>query len=87
MSGDDGLEKIGVLWKRESKKGVVYLSGEVDGRKVVIFKVRQKRSDRSPDYQVFLSRDAKVVPPATSNRLNVSNSSGSKLVACGRRKD
>lgn len=53
----DEPERIGALWKRESRKGVTYLAGEMDGRKTVVFKVREKRSDKSPDYQVFLARD------------------------------
>ena len=38
MRGDDGLQKIGALGRRESKRGVAYLAGEVSGRKVVVFK-------------------------------------------------
>jgi hypothetical protein len=54
------LEKVGALWRRKSKKGTEYLSGVVGEQRVIIFKVREKRSAKSPDYQVFKSD-----PPAT----------------------
>jgi len=34
MSENEPLEKIGSLWKKQSKGGVAYLSGVIDGRRV-----------------------------------------------------
>lgn len=53
-------EKIGALWRRTSRKGVEYWAGTINEQRVIIFKVREKRSAKSPDYQVFKSD-----PPAT----------------------
>jgi len=58
------LEKIGSLWKQQSKKGNTYLRGEIDGQKVMIFKVREKRTDKSPDYQVFKAGAAPACEPS-----------------------
>jgi hypothetical protein len=49
-------EKIGAFWKQKSKSGVEYLSGMVNGERVVAFPVRKKLQKNSPDYQVFKSR-------------------------------
>ena len=48
-------DKIGALWKQTSKKGMEYLSGEVNGERVVAFAVQKKFRKNSPDYQVFKS--------------------------------
>jgi len=66
----DKLEKIGALWQRTSQKGAPYLSGQIDGRKVVVFKAREKQNDRSPDYEIFLSR------PEPAERARPGNGSG-----------
>ena len=49
------MEKIGALWLKESNKGNKYLTGTVNGKRVVVFKNTKKKSDKSPDYQIFLS--------------------------------
>lgn len=55
--------EIGALWLKESKKnGKKYLSGKIDGRPVVIFKVEGKKSEKSPDYRVFLSQPREQQP-------------------------
>jgi hypothetical protein len=55
MSESTKLEKLGALWVKKSKKGTSYFSGVINEQRVVIFKVREKRNDASPDYQVFKS--------------------------------
>jgi len=47
--------KIGALWRRRSRKGVEYWAGIINEQRVIVFKVREKRSDKSPDYEVFKS--------------------------------
>src|SRR5262249_32730261 len=55
-------QKIGALWKRLSKRdGSTYLTGIIDNnRKVVVLRVKEKRSDKSPDFQIFLSESAPI---------------------------
>jgi len=52
---EENKEKLGALWKRVSKKGTTFLSGEINGVQVVIFQTREKRNEKSPDYVVFKS--------------------------------
>lgn len=54
------MNKIGALWKKKSKNGNTYFSGVIDaevakGTQIVIFQVAEKKSDKSPDYQILLS--------------------------------
>jgi hypothetical protein len=48
-------EKLGVLWKRKSKRGTDYWSGNINGQQIVVFAVRQKRSPKSPDFEIYKS--------------------------------
>jgi uncharacterized protein (DUF736 family) len=53
-------EFIGALWNKQSAKGFSYMSGliEIDGKKIsiVLFKTREKKSDKSPDWNILLSK-------------------------------
>ena len=53
--GKTGKERLGGLWLRTSKKGTKFFSGTINGERVVIFKAREKRNEKSPDYEVFRS--------------------------------
>jgi uncharacterized protein (DUF736 family) len=59
MTESKKLEKLGALWKRTSKAGVAYLSGTIGEQKVVVFRTKEKRNDRSPDFQVYKSEPPK----------------------------
>lgn len=48
--------EIGALWTRVSKNNTTYLTGKIDGKDVVIFKNRDKKTDKHPDYRVLLSK-------------------------------
>jgi uncharacterized protein (DUF736 family) len=48
--------EIGALWKKTSGKGAAYLSGKIDGRQVVVFVNKGKKTEKQPDYYVLLSR-------------------------------
>lgn len=49
------MNKIGALWFRKSSKGTKYFSGVLNDKQIVIFKVKEKKSEKSPDYEIFLS--------------------------------
>jgi hypothetical protein len=57
-------ERIGALWMRKSKKGLEYLTGEINGERLVAFPTTEKRRTNSPDYQVFKDKDKKTTAPA-----------------------
>jgi len=62
----EGKKDIGALWLRMSKNGAEYMSGaiEIDGVKhqIVAFKNNYKKSEKHPDYRIFLStpREASI---------------------------
>ena len=56
--------EIGALWKKTSGKGTAYLSGKIDGRQVVVFVNKDKKSDKHPDYRVLLSRPKEQAAPS-----------------------
>lgn len=47
---------FGGLWKRTSKKGEDYLSGSMNGLSLMIFKNKEKKNDKSPDYYMSLAK-------------------------------
>lgn len=50
------MEKVGALWKKKTKKkGIDYLRGNCKGIELVIFSNDEKRSDKSPDYLIYLA--------------------------------
>jgi uncharacterized protein (DUF736 family) len=46
--------KLGALWIKESARGE-YMTGTIDGVKVVVFRNNKKNSDKSPDWRVMKS--------------------------------
>jgi len=48
-------EKIGALWVKSSDRGD-YMTGEVNGVKVVVFTNSFKQDDKHPDYVVYKSK-------------------------------
>ena len=60
---DSNREKLGVLWKKTSKKGTTYFSGVINEQRVVVFKVREKRNENSPDFEVYKSEPASARQP------------------------
>lgn len=55
MADDGKLINVCGLWKNESKSGSTYLSGSLGGVQVLVFPVKEKRSDRSPDYTLCIA--------------------------------
>ena len=68
-------EKIGAFWKNKGKNGVEYLAGTVNGERVVVFLVKEKRTKQSPDYQVFrsLSRPTNEEPKPAKQEVKPTN--------------
>jgi uncharacterized protein (DUF736 family) len=45
---------IGALWQKVSKNGKTYLSGTVNGQRVVVFKnERKQEGERTPDWRIY----------------------------------
>ena len=52
--------KIGGLWKKEGKDGVVFYSGNLSySSNLLIFKNKFKRSERDPDLILYISEKKK----------------------------
>lgn len=48
-------DKIGALWERTSSKGTAYMSGEIEGVKIVLFK-NQRTNDKQPHWTIYKSQ-------------------------------
>lgn len=48
-------DELGALWEHESARGL-YMTGTIDGVKVVIFKNGKKTTDKQPDWRVLKSK-------------------------------
>ena len=46
---------LGGLWKNKSQNGTVYLSGYLGEAKILVFQVKEKKNDNSPDYKMMLA--------------------------------
>ena len=58
------LEKIGSLWaKKATKSGVEYLSGIINGEKIVVFKNNRKDKPTQPDWLIYPQQSRDEVPP------------------------
>jgi len=66
------MEIKGAFWKKNSKSGEDYYSGniEIDGNKVncVMFINKQKTSDKSPDFTI---KESKPMPGRNENNGDV----------------
>jgi hypothetical protein len=70
MAKDSDLVRVTGLWKNQAKSGVEYLGGKITGEsrdrllgllgttesvQVMIFKNKEKKSEKSPDYSLTVS--------------------------------
>lgn len=55
MQFEKDPNEIGALWEKAGAKGP-YMTGTINGEKVVLFKNGNKRSDKSPDWRVLKSK-------------------------------
>ncbi|HYF55621.1 MAG TPA: hypothetical protein VEA41_15320 [Salinarimonas sp.] len=58
MTGDKKV-RLGGLWSNTSKAGKKYLSGKLGGLKFIAFEVAVKKSEKSPDYELYLVEEDK----------------------------
>jgi hypothetical protein len=49
------IPSLGALWLKKDKNGKEYLCGRVSGISIVVFKNRNKKEARHPDYVIFES--------------------------------
>lgn len=47
------LKNTGGLWLQVSKNDEEYFTGKIGEQKILIFKNKQKKSDKHPDYLVY----------------------------------
>ena len=48
-------DELGALWVKSSERGD-YMTGVINGEKVVVFRNTKKSSDKQPDWRVLKSR-------------------------------
>lgn len=48
------MQELGALWVKTSSKGLVFMTGKIDGKDVVLFANKDKK-DSQPDWRVYLS--------------------------------
>ncbi len=47
--------KVSALWKQKTKAGEDFLNGKLGDAKLLIFKNKHKKSEKHPDYIVYLA--------------------------------
>jgi uncharacterized protein (DUF736 family) len=57
-------DELGALWEKSSARGP-YMTGTINGVKVVLFKNGNKTSDKSPDWRVLKAKPRGDAPPPT----------------------
>lgn len=54
---------IGALWVKTSKAGKTYLSGTIQGQRVVVFRnERKQEGERTPDWRVYPDTPRETAP-------------------------
>ena len=56
-SNNNGLVRLGGLWKNQSKDGKTYLSGTFGGARVMIFPNGYKEKDSDPDFILNIAQN------------------------------
>jgi hypothetical protein len=51
----NGMVKLSGLWKQKTKDGKPYLSGTIGGAKVLVFPNEYKKTEKDPDYSLFVA--------------------------------
>lgn len=66
MAFEKDPDEIGALWEKDGRKGV-YMTGTINGEKVILFKNGNKRSDKSPDWRVMKSKPREQASEAAND--------------------
>ncbi len=61
MAYEKDPNELGALWEKVGAKGP-YMTGTIDGVKVVLFKNGHKQSEKSPDWRVLKSKPREDAP-------------------------
>ena len=56
-NGNNGLVRLGGLWKNQSNDGKTYLSGTFGGARVMIFPNGYKEKDSDPDFILNIAQN------------------------------
>lgn len=49
-------DELGALWSKKSNGGAEFMTGTINGVKVVVFKNRNKTEDKHPDWHVLKAK-------------------------------
>lgn len=63
--GQKNPDELGALWMKSGQRGD-YMTGTINGQKVVVFKNDRKQSENQPDWRVMKSKPRESVQPAPS---------------------
>lgn len=55
MANDSKLINATGLWKNKDKAGNMFLAGNMGGVRVLVFPVKQKQNEKSPDYTLVFA--------------------------------
>lgn len=47
-------QSIGALWEKKSAGGRTYYTGEIECKKIIVFKNDHKKEDKHPTFRIFL---------------------------------
>lgn len=63
MAFEKNPDEIGALWMKHGAKGE-YMTGTIDGVKVVVFPNTRRGNDKAPDWRVLKSKPREDAPKA-----------------------
>jgi hypothetical protein len=63
-TSNNGLIRLGGLWKGQTKDGKTYLSGTFGGARVMIFPNGYKQKDTDPDFTLSIAQNQPKEKPA-----------------------
>ena len=74
-------KNIGALWLNQSKNGVKFLTGNIEINnqkiKIVVFKNKNKKEAKHPDYNILLSEPKSDTPTGNSQIMQGTDVTGS----------
>lgn len=55
MPFDKDPNEIGAMWEKTAKNGKTYMTGTINGQRIVMFRAGKKSSDKAPDWRILKS--------------------------------